>query len=601
MTKMRKMTRREFMRMAAMMGGAGLLYACRPKITETPALLPTLTPAPTIKVQEIGSTTPTPQPTKAPDVNKRGGVLRISALGDVPTLDGIACSWLDWWIAYTCIYNRLINFDLNTQPYPDLAEDFPEISEDGLKYVFHLKKGVKFHNGRQMTAHDVKYTIDRQFARAQSSCYGGFLSVIKGTEVVLGITEEELPDFVDLEGTKAIDDFTFQVELKEPMAVFPYVFATAAGNVVPKEEYLQAFREGTVGTAVVIGTGPFKLKEWRPGELLILERNPEYYKPGLPYLDELQFFLNLDQQASILRFENRELDLMIDLPIEDAKRLLQDPVFKHDVRFSDVMLWSYVDFAFNTPPFNDVRMRQAVAMAIDRESLVAAEAGAHEPWYEPFMPGIYQYDPDFKPAFTYDPEKARAIVQELYPDGVKILFWPGGLGPEKAQIIQADLAAVGIDAELVIGEWGVRSDQFKTGEINMVVWGNAYEFPDGVGFLNNYRCNPEDLTRWPSAWPGKGVGVCDDKINQWLSEANRLPLLSEERTAILRQVRDYLVNEQVVLIGLRRMKMLDLYAQYIKDIQASPMLLLPMMEEAWIDRALFEKLKGIKPQAPAGG
>lgn len=597
--KMRKMTRREFLKMAAIMGGAGLLYACKPRVTPTQVAettFPTATPVPTTALKELGAEA-TPTPVQTVDKSRYGGVLRVAPMDDVPTLDGIACSWIDWWVAYYCIYNRLITFGSLGNAYPDLAEDFPEVSEDGLTYVFHLKKGVKFHNGRQMTAHDVKYTIDRQFALNQASCYNDFLTVIKGTEVPLAIPGDQLPDFVDLEGTKVIDDFTFQIELSRPMAVFPYILGTAAGNVVPKDEYLEAVRAGTVGTRVVIGTGPFKLKEWKPGELLVLERNPDYHRQGLPYLDEIQFFLNLDAQAALLRFENRELDLMLGLEAEDAKRLMNDPVFKDDVRFSDAVLWSFMEFAFNKPPFDDLRMRQAVAMAVDREAFVAADGGAAEPWYQPFMPGIYQYDEDFKPAFTYNPEKAAEIVKELYPDGVKVTLWVGGIGPEKAQILQADLAAIGIEAEIVTGNYGVVVDQLKAGDIHLIPWGNAYDFPDGANFFNRYKCEVGDVKRWPSKWPGKGADVCDDKLNQWLEEANRLPLLSDERTALLRRIRDYLINEQVAFMGLRRMKMVDLYAQYVKDMVASPLILLPAFDEAWIDKDLFEKVKGIKPQS----
>jgi peptide/nickel transport system substrate-binding protein len=332
------------------------------------------------------------------------------------------------------------------------------------------------------------------------------------------------------------------------------------------------------GTEVVIGSGPYKLREWKPGEVVRFDRFEDYHVEGLPYADGIEVLLNLDAQATLLRFESRELEWMLGPSAEDAKRLLDTPDFHDDVRFSDALLWSYVAFAWNVPPFNDVRMRQAVSMAIDKVALCATSGGATVPWDQGWAPGLFQNDPNFKPKYPYNPEEAKKIVDELYPNGVNILFWPGGVGNDLGQIIQADLAAVGINAELVTGNYGAVSDRLKSGEIQMVAWGNSPGFPDASGHYEYQICDPNVGDPWPSAKP------CNEERNKLIAESNKLPITSPERTKILQQVHQDIVNGNVEIIPLRQIKMLDLYAQYVQDFKASSYCMLPVLKNAWIDQ-----------------
>jgi ABC-type transport system substrate-binding protein len=597
-TNFHRMTRAEFLRAIVYATGGSILAACAPGTAISPddtplPDIPTPTPQPTTKLEEMkkdtaATATSAPAPSGGSDDSKKyGGVWRASVGDDVPTLDGPACNWIDWWATYAIVYSRLYDWDENFKPYPDLAEDFPEISDDGLIYRIMLKKGVKFHNGRELKAEDVKFTIDRAFARGYMGCGAGKIAIIKGAADVQALEGDKQLDFVDLEGTKVIDDYTLQIELTTPDNTLPYFFTTNGGNIVPKKESMEA--KDKWGTEVVIGTGPFKLKEWRPGEVVIFEKHTEFHKPGLPYLDELEIYLNLAPEASQIRFEKREIDYFLMPPVENAKRLLQDPVFKEDVRYSDAAFWAYMMIALNKGVFTDVRMRQALCMGIDKEAMCAISGGSQVPYDQAYTPQVLQYDPDFKFRWAYNPEEAAKIVKELYPNGVKVKGWLLSLGVEQMQIMQEDLKKIGIDLELVQGEYGQNAEASKTGDIDLIAFGAAYDVYDASTLAyTEWYCDPNNANRW------ERHGDCDSKQNDLVTKAKELPLLSEERTRVLRELQDYVINERVWFIPMRLSKMLDFYAQYVKDIRIS-IALMPWVERAWIDKEQFEKVKSIKP------
>lgn len=601
MQPMRKLTRREFMAMLAAAGGGSVLVACGPRPTpqaEVPVEMPTLvaeaTVALEVKTKEEATAAPdaAAAPTEAPAElaqGQYGGTFRASVQSDVPSLDNVSCNWIDWWLAYACIYSRLYDFNENGELTLGVAADMPSISADGLTYVVPIKEGVKFHDGTELTAEDVKYCLDRHYSNAVTTitCGRTHLSPIVGVSDVQQITPE--PDFVDLKGTKVLDPYAIQIEVTKPYSVLPFVLAIAAGNIAPRKA-IEAAKENW-GTKSIVGSGPFKVTDWRAGESVTLERHDDYFKAGYPYLDKLEILLNLDYQASLLRFESRELEYLLGPQPEDAKRLMEDPVFKDDVFFGEYPGWiSYIDFAINVPPFDDIRARQAVAHAVDKVALNAASGGANLPWDQLFTPRILQYDPDFKTAYPQDADKARALAELVSPGGIKdVKFWPGGIDINMAQIIQEDLKNAGIEVEIVEGEQGVVMDRIKSGEIQMVAWGWANDYPDAMNLMvDRFFCDPNDKTRWARK------GNCDPQLNDWYTQIATMKIQDPGRTRLLRQCQDWLVNETATVVPVRHKRILDFIAQYLKDIRLGGTMM-PWLETAWLDTDAYEKLKDIKP------
>lgn len=213
-----------------------------------------------------------------PDPNaKAGGTITITYKDDVATLDpAIGYDWQNWSMIKS-IFDGLMDYVPGTTTLrPGLAESY-EISPDGLVYTFKLRAGVKFHNGREMTADDVKYSLDRTTNPETLSPGAGFFGSIAGFD-------KAGPD--GLSGVEVVDPLTVRITLARPDATFLHVMALNFASVVPKEAVDAA--GGDFGKQPV-GTGAYKLAEWTLGQRLVFEKNADYWRDGVPYLDSIVF------------------------------------------------------------------------------------------------------------------------------------------------------------------------------------------------------------------------------------------------------------------------------------------------------------------------
>ena len=244
---------------------------------------------------------------------KPGGEIVITYKDDVATLDpAIGYDWQNWSMIKS-LFDGLMDYEPGTTDLkPDLAESY-EISPDGKTFTFKLRKGVKFHNGREMTAEDVKYSLDRVTNPKTQSPGAGFFASIKGFEDVAGGKSESLS------GVTVVDPSTIKIELSRPDATFLHVMAINFAHVVPKEAVEQY---GADFGKHPVGTGAFKLADWTLGQQLVLERNADYSKPGLPHLDKITFQVGQEPLVALLRLQRGEVDILLDVagvfPLCDA-------------------------------------------------------------------------------------------------------------------------------------------------------------------------------------------------------------------------------------------------------------------------------------------
>ncbi|HKY95058.1 MAG TPA: ABC transporter substrate-binding protein, partial [Kiloniellales bacterium] len=201
----------------------------------------------------------------AADEPKQGGTMVVSYQSDVATLDpAIGYDWQNWSMIKS-LFDGLMDYKPGTtELVPDLAESY-ELSDDGKVYTFKLRKGVKFHNGREMTAEDVKYSIERAVNPATQGPGGGFFGSIAGFEDFVG------GKATHLSGIEVVDPHTVRFKLSRPDATFLHVMAINFSFVVPKEE---VERHGADFGKHPVGTGAFKLREWALGQRVVFERNP---------------------------------------------------------------------------------------------------------------------------------------------------------------------------------------------------------------------------------------------------------------------------------------------------------------------------------------
>ncbi len=215
------------------------------------------------------------------------------------------------------LFDGLMDYEPGTTTLrPELAESY-EISPDGKTFTFKLRAGVKFHNGREMTADDVKYSLDRVTNPKTQSPGAGFFASIKGFDEVAGGKAESL------EGVTVVDPSTIKFELSRPDATFLHVMAINFAHVVPKEE---VDKYGADFGKNPVGTGAYKLAEWTLGQRLVFERNADYWHKGLPYLDKITFEIGQEPIVALLRLQKGEVDVPGDsIPPAKFQEVMADP------------------------------------------------------------------------------------------------------------------------------------------------------------------------------------------------------------------------------------------------------------------------------------
>jgi ABC-type transport system substrate-binding protein len=546
------LSRRAFLRTMALTGGAlsmsALAAACAAPAT-TGGAAPSVAPA-----------------TTGPRV---GGVYRLTGAGDIRSLDPPAAeSSEDWWSAGMVLYNQLYFYDKDGNFYADLAADLPAISDDGLVYSIPIRQGVKFHNGRELMAEDVKFTLERQLWPEVYSWGKSYMENLEGFDAVIDGSSKELS------GIKVVDSHTLEVTLKKPQAVFPALLSMSMNAIIPMEETLQAGADW--GFSTVIGTGPFKFVEWVAGERAVYERNADYFKTP-PYLERIELYLNVDAAVQLLRWENGEAEFAR-APSAELPRLFADESTRAKMRLASSMTTSRLAFHMDVPPFDDIRVRQAVAMAIDKEALVQKSGGAISALEGHFTPPLLQYDPDFKSQYQYDLEQAKSLMAEAgYGDGVTGLRMYVGLGQETGQLLQADLAAIGIETELAIGQWKDWRDRIRAGDVGLFMYSWAASFPDAYDYTSAW-------TTCAAAETGFNDGnYCNPRIDELVDRVEALPLTDPDRIAAYREIQDIVINQDVAWVALSTPQQIALGVDYVYDDHMSPIYGWPYLETAWME------------------
>ncbi|HDL64890.1 MAG TPA: ABC transporter substrate-binding protein, partial [Proteobacteria bacterium] len=256
------------------------------------------------------------------------------------------------------IYNGLVRFDRDAKITPDLASRW-DISEDGRTYRFYLREGVKFTNGRMLTAEDVVYSLRRILDPKINSPRSWLLESVKGASAFMSGESEELA------GIRAAGSGVVEIELEAPSGLFLNFLAMPNASIIPREEVERG--EPTFSDHP-IGTGPFRMEEWRHNNRIILSANPDYFM-GAPRLSGIEYRIIPEMLTAAVEFEQGNLDIM-DVPRAEYKKYTTELPWKDQI-LSRVGLNSYyLGFNCQKPPFNNKLLRQAFNHAIDREKII---------------------------------------------------------------------------------------------------------------------------------------------------------------------------------------------------------------------------------------
>ncbi len=416
---------------------------------------------------------------------KQGGSMIVTYKDDISTLDpAIGYDWQNWSMIKS-LFDGLMDYKPGTTDLvPDLAESY-EVAPDGLSYTFKLRQGVKFHNGRELTAQDVKWSIDRAVQPETQSPGQGFFNMIAGFEDVTSGKAKELS------GIEVVDPYTIRFTLSRPDATFLHVMALNFGFAVPKEEvekYGQDFGKHPVGT------GAFKMTEWTLGQRVVFERNPDYYKKGLPKLDKITFEIGQEPLVALLRLERGEVDILGDgIPPAKFLEVMNDPALKQNVIKGGQLHTGYVTMNVKIPPFDNKLVRQAVNHALNKDRIIKIINGRAVPANQPLPPAMPGYDPNYK-GYAYDPAKAKALLAEAgLAKGFDTELYAMNTDPNPriAQAIQQDLAEVGIRAELkTLAQANVIAAGGDEKEAPMIWSGGMAWIADFPGSLRLLRTDP---------------------------------------------------------------------------------------------------------------
>jgi ABC-type dipeptide transport system, periplasmic component len=368
------------------------------------------------------------------------------------------------------LFDGLTRFDPEAKVEPALAERW-EVTPDGITYTFHLRQGVRFHDGSRFTAHNVVNSWQRALDPATKSGAASFLFPIKGARQFNAGSAKRISGLV------ARDDSTVVVTLAEPLAIFIKMLAMPVASIVPDHPPAN-FGEHPVGT------GPWKLVEWKHDDYLLFSRNADYFG-GPPKIDSLRARIIAEPSTGVAEFESGNVDIL-QIPASEAADWENDESRQQMLMSTPALELVYIGINTTRGPLADVRVRQAINYAIDidriNERLVSGRGTRAAGVIPPALGG---YDSTRKP-YPYDSTKAKALLAAAgYPNGIDIQLWTSvtPIYLRISQTVQAYLAAVGIRVKIVQREAAAVRAAARKGETDMILKDWYADYPDAEDFL----------------------------------------------------------------------------------------------------------------------
>ncbi|MBD2089137.1 ABC transporter substrate-binding protein [Microcoleus sp. FACHB-1515] len=441
------------------------------------------------------------------------------------------------------IYDRLLDTKPGTtEIVPALASEYTA-SEDGRTWTFKLREGVKFHDGTDFNAEAVKVNVERWWD-PQSSL--GFRDAGKTYEIWTDLFGgfKGTPEST-LQAINVVDPTTIEFQLKEPFAAFPAAIASGYFGIASPDAIQKAGASyGTAGSTAV-GTGPYVFKEWRTGDRIVLDKNPNYWNEGTPLQDQVVFRFITDPAARLAELRSGSIDFTTDLAPDQLSEVEGDANLKAVKRPS----FNVGYFALNPSyePLSKPEVRQAIAMAINRPEIVKAFWGDLGQTDASFLPASLDNfkDSSLQP-YEYNPDRAKQMLASAgYPDGFDLDLWympvsrPYFPTPKPiAEAMAADLSAIGIRANLQTKDWAAYLDDRNKEpgfQSFMLGWTGDYGDPDNFYYAHFGPGATQDLGNWK-----------DEKVIQLLEDGRKNPDAAQ-RQQIYQQV-DKLLHEQAVRI-----------------------------------------------------
>ncbi len=420
--------------------------------------------------------------------------LRVNLGGEPSSLDPQLATALPEFSVIRQVLQGLLGFNPELGLEPVVATQVPTvenggISADGLVYTFRLREDATWTDGENVTAGDFAYAIKRLLDPEVAAPYAHMYSAVKGAMEYNSAVDADAPTrqaLRDAVAVEAPDQYTLRVTLEAPNPTFLQKMALVSVYPV-RRDLVEGFQGRWTETGNFVGKGPFVMTEWVHQDHITLEANPNYWGDG-PKLDKITYRMITDPNAELAAYRNGELDLS-QVPVGTEGAILADPAQAKEVIRAPQLFTFGLFFNTSVPPFDDVRVRQAFATAIDREAWIdKVKNGVGRPatsWLPPEMPG---YDPEVGKEYTFDPEAATRLLGENgHSNGngsasISFTYVDAGDGRVMAQFIQAQIKDnLGIDLTLdpldppAYFQQVLGARQF---ELTGIGWGADYPSPE---------------------------------------------------------------------------------------------------------------------------
>ncbi|VBB08986.1 Hypothetical protein LUCI_4272 [Lucifera butyrica] len=437
-------------------------------------------------------------------LGSHGQVFRYALEAEPSTLDPALSTGIPESLVELQIFEGLTRLDAKDQPVPGVAEKW-DVSPDGLKYVFHLRPNAKWSNGEPVTAQDFEFAWKRVLNPDFASENAYMLFPIKNAQAY-----NTRKATVDQVGVKALDDHTLEVTLEKPTAYFLSLVAFHAFYPVPPKTVAASPDKWSTEAKTLIGNGPFKITNWVHSGQLVFVKNDQYWDAAAVKLQKMEWPISDSQTTRLAMLENNQVDMMVEPPVSEHDRLMQAGLLK-----VAPYLGTYY-YVFNTQkaPFDNVKVRQAFALAISREELVKnVIKGGKKPAYAWVAPGLL--DPDTGKDFreeggnyaVEDAAQAKKLLADAgYPGGkglppVTILYNTSELNKAVAEAIQEMWKKnLGVAVGITNQETKVFLDSRNQGAFQVARASWIGDYADPMTFLDVFRDPDNDAKYYNPAY-----------------------------------------------------------------------------------------------------
>lgn len=455
--------------------------------------------------------------------------------------------------------------DLTSEVIPELATSW-EVSEDGLIWAFHLRKDVKWSDGKPVTAYDIEYAVRRTCNPATASDYAYVLYIIKGAKEV---NTGEITDLSHI-GVKAIDDYTIQFALTKPAGYFPGIAGMWVARPVPKwtiEKYGDKWTE----PENIVTNGPYLLKKWAHEDEMILEKNPDYCEADKVQIERVHAVMVVEASTAMAMYEKGELDSIPEVPLEDMDRIKADPVLSKELFIAPRLCTYYYGFNNTKPPMDNPLVRKAFSAAINRQALIDfLLKGEQTPATTFTRPPIFgSVSPEEGIGIGYDPEAAKKYLAEAgYPGGkglpeVTLMFNTSEAHAQIAQAIQQMWKeTLGVEVNVINQEWKVYLVTLAEDAPQIYRLGWCADYPDAHNWVyeNFHSTDSLNEIKWSNAEFDRAVeqaAIDSDPAKRLELYKRAEQILCEEEAAIapiyfytfVRMVKPYLIRTHAPMGG----------------------------------------------------